>query len=406
MAMWLETLRLALSSIVENRLRAALTTLGIIFATAAVIAVVAIVNGVFFVFSSQLEEIGAGFLFALSGNSEATDKVRSTARLTPDDAAYLQASVDDVLAVSPFWGEMLTVQQHGKTVQGFLAPVNERYPDIQAHYVEEGRFFTAREERTRARVCVVGPALAEELGLQKALGEQVRIFGAAFTVIGVLEHKDGMNPMGQRFDRMVIVPHATALQFSGPSRGGILLIKLLVSGDTVDVERTQEEVRQALRRSHRLRFGEEDDFTLLSQREILESLSNVSGIATWVVIAIVGVALLVGGIGIMNIMLVSVTERTREIGLRMAVGARREDVLAQFLVEATLLGMTGGAVGIATGFGVARLISATAPNFTAVVAPWSVGLAFVFSLLTGLVFGLYPAMRAARLDPSDALRYE
>jgi len=223
-------------------------------------------------------------------------------------------------------------------------------------------------------------------------------------VIGVMEEKDGMNALGQNFDDAAVVPYPTALSMTNPNRGGLLLVKLK---EIDDVELATEQVRRALRRFRRLRPGEPDDFTTTTQAELLKSFEEISGVATWVVVCIVGVSLLVGGIGIMNIMLVSVTERTREIGVRLAMGARKGDIQRQFLLEAAALGGLGGLLGIAAGVGVAHLVSAVVPNFPAPFVPlWSVLLAFGFAVGVGLVFGIYPAARAARLDPIEALRYE
>ena len=210
--------------------------------------------------------------------------------------------------------------------------------------------------------------------------------------------------MGQRYDQMIVVPLTASPGAGSPLRGGVMLIKLR---DAEDVEGAKNEVRLALRRAHHLQPGEPDDFTLVTQGELLESVQKVTGAATWVVLAIVGVALLVGGIGIMNIMLVSVTERTREIGIRMALGARRQDIMAQFLVEASALGAAGGIAGVLLGVAITFLIGAVVPDLPPPVVPvWSVVLALSFSTATGLFFGLYPAARAARLDPIEALRYE
>jgi putative ABC transport system permease protein len=270
--------------------------------------------------------------------------------------------------------------------------------------VAEGRFFSHFDVKSRGRVVLLGPDLAEDLGLRRAVGEKVRLYGAPFTVVGVMEEKNGINAFGQPFDRAAIVPYPTAESFGAGRGSGLLLVKLK---DTGDVERAKEEIRRALRQSHRLRVGEPDDFTLVTQTELLSAVSDITGLATWVVIAIVSVSLLVGGIGIMNIMLVSVTERTREIGIRMAMGATRNDIMSQFLVEATLLGLLGGVIGIACGFGMSWIATWVVPDFPPPHVPvWSVLLGFGFSATVGVVFGLYPAAKAARLDPIDALRYE
>ncbi|MBM4279850.1 MAG: FtsX-like permease family protein [Deltaproteobacteria bacterium] len=398
----METLRLALSSIVEHRMRAFLTTLGVVFGVMAVIAVTAIVQGFFRLYSAQLEGLGAGFLLVFPGNA-AAESARKITRLTAGDASAVEG-VDDVLAASPYFFDRRTVTLRGQNAEAVVMPTLETYPLIQNHHVAEGRFFTAREVRERARVVVLGPDLAEQLGLVRAVGEEVRLYGVPFTVIGVMEEKDGMNALGQNFDDAAVVPYPTALSMTNPNRGGLLLVKLK---EIDDVELATEQVRRALRRFRRLRPGEPDDFTTTTQAELLKSFEEISGVATWVVVCIVGVSLLVGGIGIMNIMLVSVTERTREIGVRLAMGARKGDIQRQFLLEAAALGGLGGLLGIAAGVGVAHLVSAVVPNFPAPFVPlWSVLLAFGFAVGVGLVFGIYPAARAARLDPIEALRYE
>ena len=401
----METLRLAFSSIIEHRLRALLTTLGVVFGVMAVIAVTAIVQGFFRLYSTQLEGLGAGFLLVFPGNNQAQEgSVRRNNRLTAADAASVEDSVDEVLAATPYFFDRRNITLRGQSAEATIMPTLETYPLIQNHHVHEGRFFTAREVRERARVVVIGPDLARKLGLTRAVGEQVRLYGAPFTVVGVMEEKDGINPLGQNYDEAAIVPHTTALSLTNPNRGGILLIKLK---GIDDVDLATEQVRRSLRRHHQLHAGEPDDFTITTQAEILKTFEQVSGVATWVVVCIVGVSLLVGGIGIMNIMLVSVTERTREIGVRLAMGARKSDIQRQFLAEAGTLGGLGGVIGIGAGVGVAHLVSALVPDFPSPFVPlWSVGLAFGFSVTVGIVFGLYPASRAASLDPIEALRYE
>ena len=399
----METLRLAFGSIVEHRLRALLTTLGVVFGVMAVIAVTAIVQGFFRLYSTQLEGLGAGFMMVFPGNAD-NDAARKLTKLIGDDAMAIEAGVDEVLAATPYFFDRRQVSLRGQTTEAVIMPAYETYPVVQNHTVDEGRFFTAREVRERARVVCIGSDLAEKLGLTRAIGEQLRLYGATFTIIGVMENKDGMNPLGQNYDDAVIVPHTTALSLTNPNRGGILLVKLK---EIDDVELVKEQVRRTLRRHRRIHAGEPDDFTITTQAEILKTFEEVSGVATWVVVCIVGVSLLVGGIGIMNIMLVSVTERTREIGVRLAMGAQKSDIQRQFLVEAGALGGLGGIIGIAFGVGIAVVVSAVVPGFPdPYVAPWSVGLGFGFAVGVGVIFGLYPATRAAALDPIEALRYE
>jgi putative ABC transport system permease protein len=375
-----------------------------VFGVMAVIATTAIVNGVFALFLTQLTDLGAGFLFAIAGNNEANERVRIDARLTSQDAADVAQWARSVKATTPFLGEVRAVRKSDRTMQAFVAPTNEHYATIQELAVEEGRFLTSMDVRRRARVAVVGDQVLKELGLSRGVGEQIRVLGAPYTIVGVFEARDGFNALGQRYDQMIVVPLTASPGGGQPTRGGVMLIKLK---DGEDVDAAKHEVRMALRRAHALQPGEPDDFTLVSQGEILESVKKITDAATWVVVAIVGVALLVGGIGIMNIMLVSVTERTREIGLRMALGARRQDIMLQFLTEASTLGLAGGVAGVAFGLAITALVGALATDLPPPSVPlWAVALALGFSTATGLFFGLYPAARAARLDPIEALRYE
>ena len=234
----METLRLALSSIIEHRLRAMLTALGVVFGVMAVIAVTAIVQGFFRLYSTQLEGLGAGFLLVFPGNTAAqNDRVRKMTRLDATDAVAIEEGVDEVLAASPYFFDRRPITLRGQNADATIMPTLETYPLIQNHNVAEGRFFTAREVRERARVVVLGPDLANTLGLQKAVGEQVRLYGASFTIIGVMEEKNGMNALGQNYDEAAIVPHTTALSLTNPSRGGLLLVKLR---DIDDVELATE----------------------------------------------------------------------------------------------------------------------------------------------------------------------
>ncbi|MCC7109416.1 MAG: ABC transporter permease [Deltaproteobacteria bacterium] len=371
--MFAETLRLALSSIIENRLRSFLTVLGIVFGVMAVIATTAIVNGVFTLFLTQLTDLGAGFLFAVAGNNQASERVRIDARLTSADAQDVASWSKSVKATTPFLGEVRNVRKSDRVMQAFVAPTNEHYADIQGIAVDEGRFLTSMDVRRRARVAVVGDKVVKELGLTRGVGDQIRVLGAPYTIIGVFEARDGFNALGQRYDQMIVVPLTAAPGAGQQTRGGVMLIKLK---DGEDVDAAKHEVRAALRRAHHLQPGEPDDFTLVSQGEILQSVEKITTAATWVVLAIVGVALLVGGIGIMNIMLVSVTERTREIGLRMAMGARRQDIMLQFLVEASALGAAGGVVGVLFGVGITMVIGALATGLPKPDVPlWAVVLA-------------------------------
>jgi putative ABC transport system permease protein len=403
--MWWETIRMSLVSIAENRMRSFLTTLGIIFGVMAIISVVSIVQGVFYVYTSQLEGLGAGFLFIMPGNQQTTEQVRANPRISLEDARVLEEKVDAVLAASPYAMDRRRMQERGQSTEAVVMPVSERYQEILNHYVDDGRFFTAYDIRSRARSMVVGPDLAEKLGLQNPVGKMVRLYGTPFRVVGMMEEKDGVNFMGQQYDQAALIPFTTG-EAMGARRGqgGILLVKLR---DAKDTDWAKEEIRRVLRRQHGLAPGEPDDFTMVTQSELLATVGNLTGLATGVVMAIVAVALLVGGIGIMNIMLVSVTERTREIGLRMAVGARRRDILTQFLLEAAMLGFFGGVLGIGLGYVMSWAATWIVPEFPPPYVPlWAVAMGFFFSVSVGLFFGAYPAAKASKLDPIDALRFE
>lgn len=399
-----ENARLAITSIAENRLRSFLTTLGIIFGVMAVIAVVSIVQGVFYVYTSQLEGLGAGFMFVIPGNNQATGKVRANPRLSKEDADALARLSGEVDATSNYFFDRRMVTRRGEKTEAVVAAITENYQEVQNHFVDEGRFITRFDVTSRARNMVIGPELAEDLGLGRAIGAKLRLYGSTFTVVGVMEKKDGVNFMGQPFDRMAVIPYTTAQGFASGRGGGLVLLRLK---SVEDVERSKEAIRRTLRTEHALRRADPDDFQIMSQSDLLGVVGNITGLATGVVVAIVAVALLVGGIGIMNIMLVSVTERTREIGIRKALGARRRDILAQFLTEAAALGLLGGIFGIGLGYGMAYIATLVVPELPPPVVPfWSVAMAFVFSASVGVFFGAYPAHKASQLDPIDALRYE
>ncbi|HEY0592654.1 MAG TPA: FtsX-like permease family protein, partial [Thermoanaerobaculia bacterium] len=286
---------------------------------------------------------------------------------------------------------------------------SESYQDVVNHWVDRGRFFTPIDLLEKKRVATIGIEAARKLGIgDEPIGKSVRIEGNAFTVVGVMEKKG--QTFGQDQDNIVLIPFTTAAAIYGPEAVRTLLLDFqAASSNTTDLAR--EQIRDILRARHGLRKEEQkDDFRIILQEEILEAVGKALTMTSLVMAAIVGIALLVGGIGIMNIMLVSVTERTREIGVRKAVGARRQDVLLQFLIEAMALSGLGGVVGIGIGIGLAmavRQLLTKWVTFPAVHTPlWAILLAFGFCGALGIIFGIYPAAKASKLDPIDALRYE
>jgi putative ABC transport system permease protein len=283
--------------------------------------------------------------------------------------------------------------------------VNDDFPEIHNYFVADGRFFSDIDLRHRRKVAVVGRHVADELRLgESAVGREIYVGGRAATVIGVMEEKG--QALGQDLDDLVFVPFDTALTLFGRRAGDQVQLRLKAEPDAV--AEVEEGIRRVLRRRHAIPDDDPSDFQVLKQDDLLDLYRSILGAVTAVIGGVVGVALIVGGIGIMNIMLVSVTERTREIGLRKAVGARRRDILWQFLIEAVALSLLGGVLGLALGYGLGALVIALLPIDLppAYVPLWAVLLAFGFSAAVGVFFGIYPAGKASRLDPIEALRYE
>jgi putative ABC transport system permease protein len=289
-----------------------------------------------------------------------------------------------------------------------LYGVSESFQEVVNHWVERGRFFTPVDTETKKRVCTLGTEAVEELQLgSDPIGKTILIAGTRFTVVGVMEKKGGS--FGNNRDDVVIIPFSTATAIYGTENMKQLILAFQLRNGA-DIDLAKQQVTEILRTRHNLKKGERNDFRILAQEEILETISSALTTTSLVMGAIVGIALLVGGIGIMNIMLVSVTERTREIGIRKAIGARRQDVLLQFLIEAIVLSGFGGIVGIIGGTllaNLARLGLAKFVELPPVHTPlWAIALAFGFCALLGILFGIYPAAKASKLDPIEALRYE
>jgi putative ABC transport system permease protein len=283
--------------------------------------------------------------------------------------------------------------------------VQPPFQDIRQYFVDRGRFFGAIDDRERQNVCVIGHGVLEDLKLPAdPLGQSLSVAGRSFRIIGIMEKRGEL--FGQQFDKFVMVPFATAVGMYGDEASK--QIALLVRARSPElVDRAADDIENVLRARHRLRSDQPNDFEVGTQKEFLKSFNKVANGVTYIVAGVVSIALFVGGIGIMNMMLVSVTERTREIGVRKAVGARRSHILQQFVIEAVTLALVGGIVGILMGFAVGQLAAKLIPNWPGSFVPlWAVLLAFGFSSAVGLFFGIYPAAKASRLDPIESLRYE
>jgi putative ABC transport system permease protein len=401
-----ENVRVAFTAIRANALRSVLTTLGIIIGVAAVIAVVSIVQGLQFMITGQLQSVGATFI-QIQPKQEfgGPGMIQKEVKLTWDDGQAIAQHVRNVAMITPQIFGQLDIKNRDRQHRAFVVGCNQDWPEVNNFSVDRGRFFSRLDLEHRAKVAVVGDTVIEELRLDDPIGKEIYVGSQAVTVVGVMEHKG--RSLGFDADDMVFLPFDTALGVFGRRAADQVELRLQAANKE-SVDQVKDDVKRLLRDRHHTPEGEPDDFRVLLQDEILEIYGKILGGITAVVGAIVGVALIVGGIGIMNIMLVSVTERTREIGIRKSVGARRKDILVQFLVEAVTLALVGGVVGIGLGYGIGALVVKAIPgDFPPAHVPvWAVVLAFGFCSLVGIAFGIYPASKAARLDPIEALRYE
>ncbi len=404
--MLFENIRMALRAILANKMRSILTTLGIIIGVAAVIAVVSIVQGLNFWISGQLQGVGATYIMVVPQHDpNDPDLAGKDVKLTYEDGQAVLERVPEIVAFSPIFFRGERVRYRDRTATPYLLGVSASYQEVTNHWVERGRFFTDIDQRSRARVAAVGKQVVEDLRLgANPLGKDIQIGSNTFTVVGVMEEMGQF--LGQNRDSLVLIPFLTAREIYGEE--AMKQIRLDFKADKAeDVDRARDTMAAILRERHGIRPGGTSDFRIMLQEEILKTTSTILGTITKVIGAVVGIALLVGGIGIMNIMLVSVTERTREIGVRKAVGARRSDILLQFLIEAVTLSALGGALGVLLGWGLGALGAKAIPGFPAAHVPvWAVILGFTFASVVGVFFGIYPAAKASALDPIDALRYE
>ncbi len=400
------TWTIALRALRRNLMRSGLTMLGIIIGVAAVIAMVAIGTGAKEQVAASIAQIGQNTVLVLSG-APSRGGVRggfgSAPTLTRQDYEAIRKEVSGVLRATPDVRKNAQVMAGNQNVNTTINGAGEVYADIRAWDFADGGNFSSADVKAATKVAILGNTVATNLfGDASPVGQIVRIQNAPYTVVGLLKPK-GMSMMGSDQDDVVLVPWSSALvRLTGTDSFRSITVQ---AESAEQVEQVMEDIGALLRQRHRLRDGAEDDFHVHSQQEIMEMATSTAKTMTILLGAIAGVSLLVGGIGIMNIMLVSVTERTREIGVRMAVGARGGDILLQFLVEAVVLSVGGGLIGIGLGVGVAKIVSAKV-GWNTLVSPESVALAFAFSAAIGIFFGFYPARKAAGLDPIEALRYE
>lgn len=409
---WL-ALRDAVRSLLANKMRSLLTVLGIVIGVAAVIAMLAIGRGAENSITSSIEGIGTNLLFVMPGRMRPGSNPAAISRhLTLTDVRALEdpLAAPAVAQVAPLVIKDSVVTAAGESHVTSVVGVTPNYAAARNYHTTEGRFINDTDLAGRASVALLGPDAAQALFGRTAglVGATVRIAGQPFRVIGVLEAKGGGALSGNQDDR-VLIPLTTAMAriTHKPNRVDVIMVSA-TSAD--EVNEARQEVEAILRERHHLRPDQDDDFTIFTQEEFLGTFRTITRVLTIFLGGIAGISLLVGGIGIMNIMLVSVTERTREIGLRKALGARKRDILIQFLTEAILLSLVGGLLGIVVGWGIAVAVGKIAAASHADIVPQvglnAVLLATLFSAAVGVFFGLYPANRAAGLEPVEALRYE
>jgi len=403
---FLMILRIALKALGRNKMRTALTMLGMIIGVAAVITMVALGTGAQSSIEAQIQSAGTNMIIVSAGNFM-QGGVRlgqgNASTLVPEDAVAIAQlpGVQYVAAGSNTRGQIIAGNQNWNTqVQG----TDVDMPLIRSWPAREGAFFTPQDVATASKVAVLGSVTRDQLFLPDTspIGQVIRIQNQPFTIVGVMSSK-GQSGMGQDQDDTIFVPYTTVMK---KLRGITNIQQVTVSATSAnETTRVADSIATLLRTRHKIQPGEPDDFMVRTMEEMASVRKEATQTMTALLASIAGVSLLVGGIGIMNIMLVSVTERTREIGLRMAIGARGRDVLLQFLVEAVVLSLFGGGIGIALGFGVARGVTFF-QGWPTSVSPNAVAVAFGFAAMTGVFFGFYPARKAAALDPIDALRFE
>ena len=406
MNLFLESVRSALASIRAHRLRSFLTSLGIVIGVASVITVISLIQGLSKSVSDQFTGLGGNGL-TVQPHFEFKEAMRGKINyLRFEDVDQLRTRVEEIRDLSPVFSPGFSeVRFTGTSAVAQVFATSASYQNVNQRYAQQGRFISDSDNAGARRVAVIGEKLIEDLHLPpNPVGQFILYANEWFKVVGVMEKRGEVFGMSQ--DNYMIIPFKTGQSIIGNNTRPQLRITVAVR-DLALLDETRSRIRTVIRQAHRLKADERDDFEIESADQVAKTFDKISSTVTLVMGGVVGIALLVGGIGIMNIMLVSVKERTREIGICKAIGARSRDILLQFLIEAVTLSLLGGLLGLAIGYGLGMAIAAMIPDFPPAVVPWwAVALSVLFSGSVGVVFGVVPASQAARLDPIDALRYE
>jgi len=400
----IESLRTAVESIKNNRLRSILTTLGIIIGVMTVIIVVSIIAGIQNKIEKVFSSIGSNVIYVekrpwVMGSHTKWWEIRKRKKLTMDDMKALKENCVSINFIAPEMHAVVTLKRKDKRLDGVeIAGTTSDLPKINQQDVVFGRYLSQDDVKLKRHICIIGKDVADNLfSNEEVIGNYIRIKGYKMVVVGILEEKGKI--FGNSLDNVVVIPYTIYEEIFGKRRS----ITIAIIGK--DKAETIEEVKWVLRRRRKVPEGKPDDFSINTQEALVRQWNKLTGSIFLVMIAIASFSLIVGGIGIMNIMLVSVTERTREIGIKKAIGAKKKEIQYQFLIESVIVSLVGGLIGIIAGFTIAKLVSLAA-HLPFAMPFWSILLGFGFSFVVGLFFGIYPAKKASELDPVEALRYE
>ena len=403
--MYKESFLMAWASLIANKMRSILTMLGIIIGVAAVIALVSIGNGVKQDIQNSISSLGSNLLMVMPGAPRTPGVRPSQGSMKSLKVSDYQAisKLDGVKAASPYTANSYVTIYQSKNWTTTVSGVSSNFQDVNNWTMAEGRFISSKNVENRERVAVVGQTVVKNLFAgEDPVGKEIRVKNIPFRVIGVLNSK-GTGTMGNDQDDTIFIPYTTAME----RVEGVDYLRMIyvVANDDNGIDRLQSDIENLLRVRHSIKDTNLDDFNIQNMKSIMETMEQTTGTLTLFLGAVAAISLVVGGIGIMNIMLVSVTERTREIGIRKALGATYFVIVTQFLIEAVVISLMGGLIGIALGIGASKLIGLASGMSTVISVP-TIVLSFAFSMAIGLVFGIYPARKAAKLNPIDALHYE